>query len=250
MSLFFRLLLGHIVGDFALQTIQLVRYKGHSWKGLLLHSGIVTLSTGAFLWDIPWAWPWLIPLFASHLATDWGKVTLSRRFPERRLSFFLLDQFMHVAAIVGIVCLADRSCPYPDLAATIGAGEANLYLLFVLAFLFVFFVVPLLEVQIAYKLARRMANGPIAGDSLAASLQDRLWGGGERTIVLALIYVWLVLGWPTVWFAPLAFIPRIIALRPAWTQPNRAHLYRFKIATSIGCSILVGTLLWLTVPLI
>ena len=75
-------------------------------------------------------------------------------------------------------------------------------------------------------------------------MPDRLWGGGERTLVLLLLY----LGLPAVWFAPLAFVPRILALRSAWKQPSQARVYRVKIATSILCMIVIGLLIWLAQP--
>jgi hypothetical protein len=278
MSTLVRLLLGHLIGDFCLQTIGLVNYKAHSWKGLFLHAGIVLASSALCLWDelLRW-WPWLLPLFVWHVFTDWLKVTMSRRFPERRLAPFAFDQAMHIGAIVAVICIGQGGWPYPDVAAVIGGGSlaANRNILFLAAFLIALFVVPLLEVQVAFKLTRTFVNGQAAGNGPGASLADRLWGGGERTVALGLLYLWLsaiavwnragaavaagpelwLYSWLNgiavwaVWLTPLAFLPRILAFWPAMRRPGPGRLYWFKIATSIVCTAVLGAALWVVIAL-
>jgi hypothetical protein len=221
-----------------------VRYKSLSWRGLFLHSGIVIASTAVCLWSnfLTW-WPWLIPLFLLHLVTDWGKVYLNRRVTGWRTRFFFLDQLLHLAAIFLIVTIQAGGWPYPSVAAAIGAGPANRYLVYLLAFLVSTFVVPLLEAQAVYAFtlhAARPANDS-NGEGMAASMPDRLWGGAERTLVLLLVY----LGSPFVWLAPLAFVPRILSLWSAWRQPHLARVYRVKIVTGIVCVAVIGAALWL-----
>ncbi len=249
MSLLWRLLLGHTIGDFVLQTIDLVRYKAHSWKGLLLHATLVLISTAVFLYDLPWAWPWLIPLFLTHVLTDWGKVTLSRLFPKRRLSFFLLDQIVHLAIIVLVVWLAEPAFPYADLAAAVGGSspEATLNLLFLLALLIAVAVVPLLEVQISWKMMQVLWNSDPLENGQAASLSSRFWGGGERSLVLAFLYVWITTGWPVIWMAPLAFVPRVLAAWQDWKETPQARWRAVHIATSITSTALLCVVLWFLV---
>ncbi len=251
MSPLSRLLLGHLIGDFVLQTIGLVHYKSHSWKGLLLHAGIVTASSAVCLLDLlPAWWYWLLALLAWHVFTDWLKIVLTRRLHEHRLGPFLFDQAMHVGAIVVVVFLGQGARLYPSLAEAIGGGSPaiNRAILFGMALLVVVFVVPLLEVQVAFRLSRTF-SAPSGGNSLGATLLDRLWGGFERGVALVLLYLALsgIAMWPVA-LAPLAFVPRIVALRPTWRQPDRAPAYRFKIATSIGCTVLLGVLLWAANP--
>ena len=247
MSPFFSLILGHLIGDFVLQTIDLVRYKGHSWKGLFLHSGIVVISCGLCLWNhlATW-WPWLIPLFFLHVGTDWAKVILNRRVTGWKTRFFFLDQAAHLAVIVAIVLVQAGGWPYRSLGDAIGGGAANRNLVFLAAFIIVFFVVPLLEAQAAYALTRYVPKqgGDGNGNGIAATMPDRLWGGAERTLVLLLLYI----GPPAVWFAPLAFVPRILSLWPVWKQPSAARVYRVKIATSVVFMIVLGVLIWLMRP--
>lgn len=247
MSPLFSLLLGHVIGDFVLQTIDLVRYKGLSWKGLFLHSAIVVVSCAVSLWNnLPTWWPWLIPLFLLHLLTDWGKVVLNRRVAGWRTRFFFVDQLLHVAAIFLIVLVQSGGWPYPSLAAAIGAGPANRTWVYLLALLIVTFVVPLLEAQAAHAFAlhasKPTSNGN--GEGMAATLPDRLWGGAERALALLLLY----LGSPFVWLAPVAFVPRALSLWSTWKQPHLARVYRVKILTSIVCTALIGVALWLIQP--
>lgn len=245
MSPLFSLILGHLIGDFVLQTIDLVRFKGHSWKGLLLHSGIVVISSGICLWsNFPTWWPWLIPLFFLHVGTDWAKVNLSRHVTGWKTRFFFLDQAAHFAAIFLIVLLQSGGWPYDSVASAIGEGGANRNLVFLVALIIALFVVPLLESQAAHALTHYVPKPGNDSNGNAATMRDRLWGGAERTLVLVLLYI----GLPAAWFAPLAFVPRILSLWSVWKQPNPARVYRVKIATSILCMGLLAVLIWLLQP--
>lgn len=252
MSDVLRILLGHLIGDFVLQTIDLVRLKSSSWKGLFLHAGIVIGCTALLLWsDLGFWWPWLPALFLLHLGVDWGKIRLSRRFPRWDLGLFFLDQVAHLAAIALITVLARRGWPFPSLSEFLGGTpERNRQILFLLGFLSAFFIIPLIEVLVACTIVHRNPtrnHGPSSPEEQcrAASLPDRLWGGGERTAVLALLYIG---GW-VVWFAPLVFLPRIVALRGTWAEAYPARIYRIRIATSVVSMIVIGLVLWFLDPL-
>lgn len=49
MELFLRLLLGHMVGDYILQTGSIARAKNESWQALLLHVSIVSAAMAQVL---------------------------------------------------------------------------------------------------------------------------------------------------------------------------------------------------------
>lgn len=247
MSPFFRLLLGHLVGDFVLQTIDLVRYKADSWKGLLLHSGIVLGSMALFLWGgLPRWWVWLALLFFLHILTDWGKVVLSRRFAGWGLGLFFLDQALHVAAILGVIWLVSGNWPLSSLSETVGGTtmQANRNLLFLLAFLVAFFIVPVLEVQVSMGVTRREADCTFGDNCPPASLWDRLFGGAERVVVLGLLY----LGGGLVWLAPLAFVPRLVSCWRQQSSSCASQVCWTKFSTSVLSMLLLGVMLWLLVP--
>ncbi len=241
MSPLFRLLFGHLVGDFVLQTIDLVRFKSNSWRGLFLHSFIVIGSMAIFLWgDLPTWWPWLIPLFFLHYLTDWLKIASTHRVPGWHTRMFLLDQAVHIVTIVGIIFLSYGRWPYPTLAAAIGGAtpQMNRFLLFLTALLISLFVVPLLEAQGAHKLATATHDECVNG--LAVSIPDRLWGGGERLVALVVVY----LGWPAICLFPLAFLPRVVAIRKGWQRPDSPRISGTKIAVSAICMALIAAVLW------
>jgi hypothetical protein len=243
MSIFLRLLLGHLVGDFVLQTIDLVRYKSSSWKGQLIHSGIVALCTAAFLWEhLPNWWPWLLLLFVLHLLTDWAKVSLDQRFPRWGLGLFFLDQILHFLAIFATIWLVEGGWSFPSWAAVLGGASfaANRNLLFLVAFLVMFFIVPILEIQVAVTVMEASSEKKRSKNGLPASLLDRLWGGGERTVALVLLYT----GGIAPWFSPLVFLPRMLILCQRETSPLQRRLCWTKVVVSVVCAMIVMIALW------
>jgi len=98
LSLLFRLLIGHIVGDFIFQTRSMVQEKeAMGWRSsrLYLHAGLYSLAV--YLMSSAWAQGvWLMPvLFASHALIDGWKAT--RR---KRTYSFMIDQMLHLAVLV------------------------------------------------------------------------------------------------------------------------------------------------------
>ncbi len=246
MSLFFRVLLGHIVGDFVLQTIDLVRYKSGSWKGQILHAGIVLVSVALFLWDdlFSW-WPWLLVLFVLHLLSDWAKVLLTRRVAGWGLALFLGDQAVHLGTIVLLVYLSEGAGAFASLAVLLGGtGETNRQLLFLLVLLISLFVVPLLEAQTVAGVMRRPTEGGNGSNCVPATLADRLLGGGERVLVLAFWYF----GGGLVWLTPLAFLPRALLYWREGGQNCRFRSGRIRVAVSIVCLLFIGLFLWWACP--
>lgn len=87
------LILGHVLGDFVLQTDAMVARKREA-RVLLLHVAIVTAATWVALGLSPA--PWLVALIAvSHLAIDAAK----QRWGGPGFRPFALDQAAHVAVI-------------------------------------------------------------------------------------------------------------------------------------------------------
>ncbi len=97
-ALLFRLLIGHVIGDFLFQTKSMVLEKeGKGWRSprLYLHAGLYSLTV--YLMSSAWIQGlWLLPvLFSSHALIDAWKTT--RR---KRAYSFIIDQLIHVAVIV------------------------------------------------------------------------------------------------------------------------------------------------------
>lgn len=113
MFLFWRLLLAHLTADFLLQPDWVFRIKSrHRW-GVLLHGGIVGLTT--FLLAAPYlssarVITLLICALIIHIFQDKAKIIFASQVARDNLWTFLLDQFLHVLAM-GLVALACADLP-------------------------------------------------------------------------------------------------------------------------------------------
>jgi hypothetical protein len=97
---FYYLLLGHLIGDFALQTNRMAEYKGVHWKWNLLHVFVVTACTallsysyGALLLSM------VLINGAIHFFMDYYKNKICRALHLSELSGFLFDQLIHIALL-------------------------------------------------------------------------------------------------------------------------------------------------------
>ena len=91
------LLLGHLLGDFPLQTNKIFKLKTQSNLGLAIHVTIHLLIT-AVLIQQPWRyWPVLLILGIAHFITDWIKLN----FPgKNQAAGFVWDQLIHYVTIL------------------------------------------------------------------------------------------------------------------------------------------------------
>lgn len=102
-ALLIRLLLGHVVADFILQSRAMVKEKGKgTWRSPMLywHSGVYTavIFVAASRWG---QWFWIIPLFFStHVLIDGWKASRGSR-----ISAFIVDQLAHLALLIA-ACFA------------------------------------------------------------------------------------------------------------------------------------------------
>ncbi len=115
----FALIIAHLVGDFLLQPRRWVeaRQRDKARAGVLyLHAGIHGLLALAVLAvagvDPLAAAAWSVTIAASHALIDLGKAHLD----PRRLCWFLVDQALHLAVLLG-VWLASRGSLAPLAAA-------------------------------------------------------------------------------------------------------------------------------------
>ncbi|MBI5239856.1 MAG: DUF3307 domain-containing protein [Elusimicrobia bacterium] len=115
MDIFWRLLLGHLVADFTLQTNFINRWKRSSPWGMLVHCLIhpvcyvlLTLRSLGEVWTVLGSvslpgWACIGLLFAAHFIEDEWRVTTIFRFktPDNTL-YFLWDQVIHAAVIFAV----------------------------------------------------------------------------------------------------------------------------------------------------
>ena len=100
LSLFFNLLLAHLVADFWLQWDGLVRNKNEKhcrgWA-LWTHAAIVFFCTWAASGEKSF-WLFAVSVAVTHFVIDWIKT----RYSRHHLIPFLLDQVLHVVILVAI----------------------------------------------------------------------------------------------------------------------------------------------------
>lgn len=112
MSLFDWLVIGHLVGDFLLQTDNMARYKPQQWPWMLRH--IACYMIGMCLIIALFSWQRSVPLWAALVAVVFIVVThiiLDRRActarwmqlvgmsPEQTWLLIVVDQVLHLVTL-------------------------------------------------------------------------------------------------------------------------------------------------------
>ncbi|MEM7798852.1 MAG: DUF3307 domain-containing protein [Chloroflexota bacterium] len=97
------LLIGHVLGDFALQTDRIYQLKIRGGVGLFLHVILHVIVTGILLrTGYIENWFLLTILFIVHYIIDWTKLQVKT---DRNLPGFVLDQLAHVGSLFLLVWL-------------------------------------------------------------------------------------------------------------------------------------------------
>ncbi|MFZ4657785.1 MAG: DUF3307 domain-containing protein [Caldilineaceae bacterium] len=96
MNLLAALLLGHLIGDFPLQTNQIYRLKNKSWLGIVLHAVVHVVITALLICQPLSVWPLFVYLGVLHFLID----LLKLRLPiKQQWLGFLLDQVAHLLTL-------------------------------------------------------------------------------------------------------------------------------------------------------
>jgi hypothetical protein len=105
--MFYLFFLAHLVADFALQPLWLVRRK-RRWDGLLIHVGVVLATMLALIPLEPALaplWPAMLAIGAAHLAADRWKVRHADAVFRPPVVPFLLDQALHIGSLALVLSL-------------------------------------------------------------------------------------------------------------------------------------------------
>lgn len=110
MSAFFWIIwLAHLLGDYPLQTDRLAAAK-KTWGGLTVHVAIhLALLFLLVNEGVSVLWPYLLVLGAVHFTVDALKNWFNRVRPESLVSFYVLDQLLHLLSLIGVVVWAGQS---------------------------------------------------------------------------------------------------------------------------------------------
>lgn len=109
--MFWNLFLAHLLGDFPLQPMWLVRSKSQMW-GLVLHGSIhlltLLLLVGTFRSEI---WPQILALAIFHFFVDVVKYRLTESRPEWMVSSYFVDQAVHILSLIVVAAWIDTIVP-------------------------------------------------------------------------------------------------------------------------------------------
>lgn len=208
MRLFLYLVLGHLVGDFILQSSELVRLKRSTSYGLYPHVLLVLAATGVAIAGSTRLW-WLVLAFvaAVHLLVDRLSILASARSNVGQIYIFTADQVVHVTALAGIAAAFARFAGQP--AAPSWVLPSSLWVLALLDGAFgVSFAGSIFLFEMGESAAPADSNGG-EGALLNYSL-ERVIGLAERTALYfaAVFGVW--------WVVVVALAARAVWV---WTRP-------------------------------
>lgn len=242
LSFFLKLLLGHIVGDFALQPYWLVLAKRKGWIGLAIHVGVVTFVTAILVWGtIPNWWVWMIVLFLGHLFIDQFRTfVFTDNTKGKGLLLLTLDQLVHVL-LIAIIAWAATGWTYGDLTLLLTLDAPNQYRLmaYLIGLAALISTAPVLEAEVT--VAIWAAQGQEIGHTLRIDTSDRVLGSIERIGAMLLILA----GYGLV--APFVFLPRLgFMIYQGQAHHNRTQVTT-KVVTSFVSAVMVSLVL-LSVP--
>ena len=109
--MFWNLFLAHLLGDYPLQPMWLVRSKSQMW-GLALHGSIhlmtLLLLVGSFRSEI---WPQILALAIFHFFVDVVKYRTTEGRPEWTVSSYFIDQLVHILSIIVVAAWINTIVP-------------------------------------------------------------------------------------------------------------------------------------------
>ena len=212
MNIFLRLLAGHMVGDFALQTGRIAEMKRVSVQGLLYHVLMVTGATALFLIPSSRWWLSLLLVFIVHLAIDSVRILFVFNLKRGNTLYFLVDQSIHITVLVLIAHLQQPTYPLSARALFHPHSLWDRLSLLITALVVLLFTVPVVEALIAMDIADVAAR-----QTPQISMRMRLVGALERSIGFLLMQTFLA------YLVPLVFVPHFL-YRLVWkTEGSTAY---------------------------
>ncbi len=233
LNFFLRMVLGHLIGDFILQPFWLAMAKRQGWKGLVIHVLVVTLATGAIIYNVTDDWLcWTFTLFWVHLFIDQFRTfVFTDNSHGKGIILLLLDQAAHILSLMAISKLAvvwDISM-LKDIFSYNVALETSIITILCLVIVAIW-VAPILEIEFATAVIS--FNGQASKTIIPIGFSDRLLGGCER-----LMSLWLSIASFGI-FIPFAFVPRFFWLQKHNQSNSNLSTY-LKIGTSFVTTLLI-----------
>jgi hypothetical protein len=238
MLIMLRLLLAHMLGDFVTQPLVLVSMKRKGWRGIIIHTAIVTAFTAALAWgQFPHWWAWTLLLGLSHAFIEHFRTFYVKDGSRGGLYHFLLDQAAHLGVIVLIAAISVswRPAELASLFSDTAPVESRL-IVYLIALIFLVWSVPILEAEMVSTLIGYNGES-VGGKSVRIRLADRLLGALERLAAVSLVLA----GCP--YLAPVSFLLRTYVQRGQWRNQSSRNRFMTKMATSFLLAIATGLVL-------
>ncbi len=198
MNLFLRLLAGHMLGDFVLQTGRIAEMKQVGWRGLFYHVILVVAATTLFLFTMPDFPIVLLVVGIAHLGIDSIRTFMVDPPRGFRLLYFAIDQTLHVLVLWGIALFFS---PHP-----LNHGHPlhphtlwEKVLLLFIVIVGLIYVVPIIEAFFMIDLGITIAESVPR-----ITVRMRLLGAIERVAGFVLMQT------PWIYLMPLVFLPHFI----------------------------------------
>ena len=235
LSLFYLLVLIHLIVDF-MQPAALVKWSKNSSWGLVVHGSIYMILSAAALVFVPLWWLWALALGMSHFVVDKTKIIITEKAPKFSLLIFILDQIVHFSIIILVFSLI-QSQP--------GSVQSQLGELFenpkVLLYA-VFYVIVTFGGSIFVFEVLNSVNSE-ASIKEVISIKQRYKGILERGTAMTLI----VLGHQSSLFpliSPLAFLPSVLQSRHVLHSRQERKKFLLGFFTSVCLALLSGSTLY------
>jgi hypothetical protein len=200
------LYLGHLIGDFMLQPGRLVAAKRESPAGVLLHSFIVAVATGAVLWgQLDLYWPVVVLVGGAHIVIEFITIAIYTRTRTRGLFTFTCDQVMHISSLVVLTWLAGGWTDAP-VAMVFGFPIGVPLLAAIDGLATVMFLGSIL----VFETANAWASSDETKGRLLRLDASRVGGWAERGSALGLALAAAPAGWPAIGLLVVPFVPRTV----------------------------------------
>ncbi|MCA9985821.1 MAG: DUF3307 domain-containing protein [Anaerolineales bacterium] len=228
--------LAHLVGDYILQWDELALWKSREYKGVLVHSLIVSLITLLFALPFDTGFlPWVLFICVTHLLVDAAQLPLNRRLAGVQngylnLGRFLLDQLIHFTVII-VALIGGGYLNWGAATSTVlETFAANRMLTYLLAYAFISMPTWILVEFLVYGLI----NGSAPDFSLAT---NKYVGILERWLITTFVVLGQFL------LVPLVAAPRLFFERSDIQGRRRMTIYVAELLASIAVATLIGVAL-------
>ncbi|HID62139.1 MAG TPA: DUF3307 domain-containing protein [Anaerolineae bacterium] len=238
MSVMLRLLLAHMLGDFVTQPLVLVSMKRQGWRGITIHSAIVTALTAALAWgQFPHWWAWTLFLGLSHAFIEHFRTFYVKNGDRGGLYHFLLDQTAHLGVIIFIAAVSVnwRLAELASLFNGTASVESRL-MVYLIALIFLVWSAPVFEAEMVATLVG-CNEDIVGGKSVRIKSMDRLLGALERLAAVSLVLAGCF------YLAPASLLLRIYVQRGQWRGQQSRNRLIAKIATSFLLAVATGLVL-------